>query len=186
MRTPSGRFLGPLLAAALITVAGCGGGPSGPGGPDGTTKPAPSAPSSPPRTTGPSPSPSGPSPRPTGTSVASPVGSWSLTSSGSGYGFYVLTVRKNGKISTLGRPGGGTAGGGTDICFGNLTGRPPSAYKVRIKCVNTAELKPGRPKTDVFEGRAALLRNPFDGKDTLSIVWKDGTRDRLTKMASDA
>ncbi|MFD7276704.1 hypothetical protein ACFV80_06520 [Streptomyces sp. NPDC059862] len=170
------RALTAVLPAVLLATAGCGDGTSGTD--DDTRKPR-SGPSASPSS--PSPSPSSPTPT---RGPVSPVGSWTLSQSDSGSAFYVLTVRKNKELSTLGRPRGVGSGSGTDLCFGDLTAGP-DPYKVKITCVNTEDLKPGRPKTDVFEGTAVISADPIRGKDTFVITWKDGAMDHLTKTGGD-
>ncbi|RZB16853.1 hypothetical protein StrepF001_23220 [Streptomyces sp. F001] len=166
---PTRRALTAVLPAVLLATAGCG--DSTPGGDDGTRKPR----------SGPSASPSSPSPSPTPTrGPVSPVGDWTLSHSDSGSVFYVLTVEKNRDLSMLGRPRGGGSGSGTDLCFGDLTAGP-DPYKVKITCVNTDDLKPGRPKTDVFEGTAVISADPIRERDTFVITWGDGSTDHLTK-----
>ncbi|MFD7401636.1 hypothetical protein ACFV7R_02975 [Streptomyces sp. NPDC059866] len=56
---------------------------------------------------------------------------------------------------------------------------------MKITCVNTEDLKPGRPKTDVFEGTAVISTDPIRGRDTFVITWDDGAEDHLTKMGGD-
>ncbi|MFC9910185.1 hypothetical protein [Streptomyces sp. NPDC127197] len=172
---PTYRALTAVLPAVLLATAGCGDGTSGTD--DDTRKPR-SRPSASPS----SPSPS-PSPTPTRGPV-SPVGDWTLSHSDAGSVFYVLTVEKNRDLSMLGRPRGGASGSGTDLCFGDLTAGP-DPYKVKITCVNTEDLKPGRPKTDVFEGTAVISPDPIGGEDTFVITWNDGAMDYLTKMGND-
>ncbi|MGP4088939.1 hypothetical protein [Streptomyces sp. KR55] len=174
---PTRLALAVVLPAVLLAAAGCSDGtPGADDGADGTRKPR----------SGPSASPSSPSPSsPTPTrGPVSPVGSWTLSQSDSGSLFYVLTVRKNKELSTLGRPRGVGSGSGTDLCFGDLTAGP-DPYKVKITCVNTADLKPGRPKTDVFEGTAVISADPIRGEDTFVITWNDGAMDHLTKTGGD-
>ncbi|MBZ9643547.1 hypothetical protein [Streptomyces sp. PSKA30] len=175
--SPIRRALTVVLPAVLLATAGCGDGTSGT---DDARTPR-TGPSASPRT--PSPSPSSASPRPSRGPV-SPVGDWTLSHSDAGSVFYVLTVEKNRDLSMLGRPRGGASGSGTDLCFGDLTAGP-DPYKVKITCVNTADLKPGRPKTDVFEGTAVISADPIRGKDTFVITWNDGAMDHLTKTGGD-
>ncbi|WP_409468345.1 hypothetical protein [Streptomyces sp. HC307] len=158
----------------LLATAGCG---------DGTSGADDDGPSASPRTQSSSPSPSSATPRPSRGPV-SPVGDWTLSHSDAGSVFYVLTVEKNRDLSTLGRPRGGMSESGTDLCFGDLTAGP-DPYKVKITCLNTEDLKPGRPKTDVFEGTAVISADPIGGEDTFVITWNDGATDYLTKMGND-
>ncbi|MEU9353481.1 hypothetical protein AB0D65_21420 [Streptomyces griseoloalbus] len=168
-----------LTVTALGAGAGCGG--DAPDGAPNRPRPVPSssAPASSPSTPAAS-SPAATDPAPPADPV-SPVGSWRVSGIGSSPGLFGLTVKRNGKVTTVGRPGRGAQGSGTDLCFGTLTGDDTGT--VSLRCVNTQHLGPGRADVEKVTGRTVTYRNTSDDAEMLLVTWQDGTRDFFTKTA---
>ncbi|WP_309060808.1 hypothetical protein [Streptomyces sp.] len=174
-----GALAAALVSSVVCVGAGCGGDAGGARGP----RPAPpsSAPAVPPSTPA-ALSPPEPDTTPTDAAV-SPVGSWRVSGISSSVALFGLTVKGNGRVTTIGRPGRGARVSGTDLCFGKLAGG--GTGRVSIKCVDTEDLGPGRADVEKFTGRTVTYRNPADGTETLLVTWQDGTRDFFTRTAVD-
>lgn len=130
-----------------------------------------------------------PTPTPKPTKESSPVGTWVPNFRSASISMMMLTVERNGDITTMGAPLGHRAQpGGFIMCTGELSSMSMPA-EVKVSCLDTTDLErsapPGGLKLPEFTGVADMGVAPPSfkefGEDMLTISWSDGQVDFLFK-----